>query len=212
MPPSRRPGKANSKKSAPRSALPGDPHSTSANASSDQPLFEIDTTGSSTVRNQLKADLHPAQARLRKGQQKPLLRSDQILAQRSSVPALSSKVQPTLQVQQRKDVKKRAHVDRETKERLKRIVGRDNGGSDSGLWAIKSQKQVNESAPGSGLARSVAAAGIQDLAEFDAWAKSASVSDVARVANGDDDQDVSMEAVVALHNGKKTKPKVCNIG
>jgi hypothetical protein len=135
------------------------------------------------------------------------------LAQRSSFPALSSRVQPSLALQQRKDDKKRAHVDRQTKERLKRLVGRSDQPGQGGLWSIKSEKQLQESQPGSGLARSVAQAAIQNLAEFDAWAVASTSNNLVRVQDGqqddnDNDKDVSMEAVVALHNGTKPKPKV----
>ncbi|GAA5915515.1 hypothetical protein JCM6882_005924 [Rhodosporidiobolus microsporus] len=125
--------RANSKKAAP---------STSASAlasAAEQPLFQVDTTGSSSVRHALLADQAPAAARLRKGQSfKKPLRSDLILAQRSAEPALSSRVVPSAEAKAKQVKKKLAGVDRRTKEKLRRIVGKDGEGE--GLWGVKSAK------------------------------------------------------------------------
>lgn len=77
--------RANAKKSAPTSAAATAPVAT-------EPLFQLDTTGDSSVRNSLQhafsAGANPAAARLRRGTafNKPL-KSDQILAARSAEPA-----------------------------------------------------------------------------------------------------------------------------
>lgn len=183
----KRTGRANSKKAAPSSAA--DMKASAADA----PLFEIDTTGSSTVRHALLADAGPATARLRKGQSfKKPLRSDQILAARSSVPALSSRAQPASEVQARKQAEKRYKVDRETKERLKRIVGRDGQGE--GLWGVKGHQSRGE-----------LTAAMKSAGEYDAWEV-----DEAE-ANKTGEEDMTMEAAIARHTNKKAKPKVSTI-
>ncbi|ORY90169.1 putative membrane protein [Leucosporidium creatinivorum] len=150
-PKQKRSGRANSKKAAPSSSA------TAIASAADAPLFEIDTVGSSTVRHSLLANAAPANARLRKGTSfnKPL-KSDQILAARSSVPALRGKVVPSSDIQARKTKEKLGRVDRATKEKLKRIVGRDGQGE--GLWGVKGAAGEGE------LTEAVKKAG-----EYDAW-------------------------------------------
>jgi hypothetical protein len=140
--------RANSKKAAPSS------YKAAAALAQEQPLFEVDTVGNSTVRNQLAVDQQPASARQRKGVRKPL-RSDLILAARSGVPALSSKVVPSADAQQKKVKAKLGNVDRKTKEKLKRIAGKDGQGE--GLWGIKTGDQ------GEAVER------VKDAGKYDAW-------------------------------------------
>ncbi|GAA5922763.1 Nop53p [Sporobolomyces koalae] len=170
--------RANSKKSAPSSAA----HRAATAAS--QPLFEIDTQGSASVRRTLLADQQPAQARLRKGQSihKPL-RSDLILAQRSDVPALSSRVVPSAEVQAKKTQAKLGKVDRATKEKLKRIAGKDGQGE--GLWGIKSS---SNSQPLSNA--------VKDAGSYDAWLQPEQATA---------DEDSAMKQLLATHD-KKTRP------
>ncbi|GAA6024610.1 hypothetical protein JCM11491_006045 [Sporobolomyces phaffii] len=167
--------RANSKKAAPSS------ETLAANAKPTQPLFEIDTHGSASVRRTLLADQQPAQARLRKGQSihKPL-RSDLILAQRSDVPALSSRVVPSAAAQAKKRDVKAAKVDRKTKDRLKRLAGRDGQGE--GLWGVKSG--ANEQA----LSDAVKAAG-----GYDAWKAQEQPSA---------EEDTAMKQFLAVHDAK----------
>ncbi|KAM0756615.1 hypothetical protein T439DRAFT_376781 [Meredithblackwellia eburnea MCA 4105] len=124
------------------------------------PLFEIDTQGSSSVRHSLLHSFttdNAAQPRLRKGTSftKPL-KSDQILAVRSSVPAMTGRKVPSTEVGRKKDSEKRKHIDKETRERLKRLAGR--AGKGEGLWGVKD---------GEGNAREE---GLKKLnAVYDAW-------------------------------------------
>jgi len=168
--------RANSKKAAPSSKKQA------ADVLASQPLFEIDTQGSSSVRRTLLADQQPAQARLRKGQSihKPL-RSDLILAQRSDVPALSSRVVPNAEAQAKKNKVKAGKVDRATKERLKRIAGRDGQGE--GLWGIKTGDK------GEALSDAVKAAG-----GYDAWKAKEKPSE---------EEDTAMKEFLAIHDAKK---------
>ncbi|KAJ8297219.1 putative membrane protein [Rhodotorula toruloides] len=172
--------RANSKKAAPSTAK------LAASADADKPLFEIDTTGSSSVRHTLLADQAPAAARLRKGQSfKKPLRSELILAQRSNVPALSSKVVPSAEAQAKRVKAKLGKVDRATKEKLKRMTGRDGQGE--GLWGLKSTGDREEAVSGA----------VRDAGKYDAWK-------AEQEATGDD-EDAAMKEVLAIHD-PKTRP------
>ncbi|KAI5477514.1 P60-like family protein [Pseudohyphozyma bogoriensis] len=121
--------RANSKKAGRKAAPPPPPPAPEA------PLFEIDTVGSSSVRHSLlsafsSADPSAAPHKLRKGQSinKPL-KSTQILAARSGVPAVTNR-------RSESEGNKKKRVTREEKERMKRIVGREGKGE--GLWGVKS--------------------------------------------------------------------------
>ncbi|BGP21301.1 P60-like family protein [Rhodotorula toruloides] len=172
--------RANSKKAAPSTAK------LAASADADKPLFEIDTTGSSSIRHALLADQAPAAARLRKGQSfKKPLRSELILAQRSSVPALSSKAVPSAEAQAKRVKAKLGKVDRATKEKLKRMTGRDGQGE--GLWGLKSTGDGEEAVSGA----------VRDAGKYDAWK-------AAQEANGEY-EDIAMKEVLAIHN-PKTRP------
>ncbi|GAA6058507.1 hypothetical protein JCM10212_006946 [Sporobolomyces blumeae] len=173
--------RANSKKAAPSSAQ----HA--AVAAADQPLFEIDTHGSASVRRTLLANQAPAHAKLRRGQSihKPL-RSDQILAERSSVPALSSRVVPSVEAQVKRNAAKLGKVDRATKERLKRLAGKDGQGE--GLWGIKTGDK------GEALSRAVKEAG-----GYDAWKAKEQPAE---------DEDVAMRELLNMHDAKtRVAPK-----
>lgn len=176
--------RANSKKAAPSTAK------LAASADVDKPLFEIDTTGSSSVRHALLADQAPAAARLRKGQSfKKPLRSELILAQRSSVPALSSKAVPSAEAQARRVKAKLGKVDRATKEKLKRMTGRDGQGE--GLWGLKSNGDREEAV----------SSAVKDAGKYDAWK-------AEQEAKGDD-EDAAMKEVLAVHDPKtRPAPKV----
>ncbi|EGU13354.1 putative membrane protein [Rhodotorula toruloides ATCC 204091] len=172
--------RANSKKAAPSTAK------LAASADADKPLFEIDTTGSSSVRHALLADQAPAAARLRKGQSfKKPLRSELILAQRSNVPALSSKVVPSAEAQAKRVKAKLGKVDRATKEKLKRMTGRDGQGE--GLWGLKSTGNREEAVSGA----------VRDAGKYDAWK-------AEQEAKGED-EDAAMKEVLAIHD-PKTRP------
>lgn len=174
-------GRANSKKSAPISEI----------LEIQQPLFEVDSIGSSSVRHTLlhqATSSNPASGRLRRGSSfnKPL-KSDQILAARSNTPALTGRVKPTALVVSRKDKEKMGIVDRATKERLLRIAGRDGRGT--GLWQIKSGGDHPEA-----LTKAVREAG-----GYDAWEKK------VRVAKAGDDLE---EEAVLKANTTRNVPKV----
>ncbi|BGP28454.1 hypothetical protein JCM10296v2_000187 [Rhodotorula toruloides] len=172
--------RANSKKAAPSTAK------LAASADADKPLFEIDTTGSSSVRHALLADQAPAAARLRKGQSfKKPLRSELILAQRSNVPALSSKVVPSAEAQAKRVKAKLGKVDRATKEKLKRMTGRDGQGE--GLWGLKSTGNREEAV----------SSAVRDAGKYDAWK-------AEQEAKGED-EDAAMKEVLAIHD-PKTRP------
>ncbi|GAA6051910.1 hypothetical protein JCM3770_006570 [Rhodotorula araucariae] len=166
--------RANSKKAAPSSA-----HLDTA-----RPLFEIDTAGSSTVRHQLQADQGPAGSRLRKGQSfKKPLRSDLILAQRSGEPALTSRVVPSADAQAKRVKERLGKVDRATKDKLRRLAGKDGQGE--GLWGLRTGD------------RGVAAESVKDAGRYDAWA-------VVHKELGKD-EDAAMNEVLTVNN-PKTKP------
>lgn len=170
--------RANSKKAAPSS------QKAQKAAAADQPLFEVDTTGNASVRHSLLADQAPAAAKLRRGASfKKPLRSDLILAERSGVPALTSKVVPSAEVQTKRVKAKRGQVDRATKEKLKRMTGRDGKGE--GLWGIKSGAG-DEAVPDS----------VKEAGRYDAW---------TAAPEADDDEDLEMKKVLAIHN-EKTRP------
>lgn len=174
--------RANSKKAAPSSKKQ------QADALASQPLFEIDTQGNNSVRRTLLADQQPAQARLRKGQSihKPL-RSDLILAQRSDTPAATNRRAPSTGTQTKRNTVKQGKVDKATKERLKRIAGRDGEGE--GLWGIKTGDQ------GEALSDAVKAAG-----GYDAWK--------AKEQPGEE-EDTAMREFLAIHDSKsRPVPKV----
>ncbi|KAK4705760.1 nucleolar protein 53, partial [Phenoliferia sp. Uapishka_3] len=174
--------RANSKKAAPASVTP---------AKTAEPLFQLDTAGDSSVRNSLQhafsAGPNPAAARLRRGTafNKPL-KSDQILAARSAEPALRGRVIPSLEIEKKKDKVRRTHIDRETKERLKRITGRD--GSGSGLWSVKSGGAKEEA-----LTEAVRQAG-----GYDAWER--------KMEEIDENDDESLKKLI-LANTTRHTPK-----
>ena len=175
--------RANSKKAAPSTAR------LDHQVQQDKPLFEIDTAGSSTVRHQLLADQGPAQARLRKGQSfKKPLRSDLILAQRSSVPALTSRATPSADAQAKRVKSRLGKVDRETKDKLRRLAGKDGQGE--GLWAVKS-----------GGDRPEAVEAVKEAGRYDAWAAAQEQAGM--------DEDASMKEVLTVNNPKtRPAPKV----
>ncbi|KAK4052869.1 hypothetical protein OIO90_004145 [Microbotryomycetes sp. JL221] len=193
MAPTKRSGRANSKKAAPSSAalstaLQGDGSSSNSSFDVSTPLFEVDTVGSSKVRHQLLANQQPAQARLRKGQSfNKQLKSDEILAQRSSVPALQSRVVANSDNSRKR---KLAQVDRKTKDKLKRIAGRDGQGQ--GLWGVKSSNDRPE----------MITEAVKQAGTFDAWAQN-DKSALATETEGD--QDASMQQVLNAHKQKKVK-------
>lgn len=173
--------RANSKKSAPTSTA------AATRAAQDAPLFTVDTVGSSTVRHQLAADQQPGSARLRKGQSfKKPLRSDLILAQRSAVPALSSKVVPSTDAQRKKVKAKLGNVDRQTKEKLKRLAGKDGQGE--GLWGIKTGDQGE------------ALDSVREAGKYDAW-------EAAKAADPNADRGL-LETLRENNPLTKTAPKV----
>lgn len=125
-------------------------------------LFQVDTAGDNSVRQSLQHAASSSGAatggRLRKGESfnKPL-KSDQILAARSNVAAISSRKVPNALTVIKKDQEKAGRVDRATKERLKRMTGRDGQGS--GLWSVKSGAPREE----------LETAAMKSAGEYDAW-------------------------------------------
>ena len=126
---------------------------------SDTDLFAIDDAGNEQLRAQLLSGTHdaPAAAHPRRGSGKPL-KSTEILAMRSKVPARTSKVQPGVMVQHMKEREKRMKVTPELKKRLRSMVKHANA-SDRGLWDATSH---NDRAALQ-LPSAVAGSGSQDL-------------------------------------------------
>ncbi|GAA6008990.1 ribosome biogenesis protein NOP53 [Rhodotorula paludigena] len=174
--------RANSKKAAPTTQRLADA------AELDRPLFEIDSAGSSAVRHALQADQAPAAARLRRGQSfKKPLRSELILAQRSAVPALSSRVTPSADAQAKRVKDKLGKVDRATKDKLKRLTGR--AGQGDGLWGVQAHAAGDEAL----------AQGVKEAGRYDAWAQ-------AEPATLHGAEDATMQAVLDAHDPKR-RPK-----
>ncbi|SCV68097.1 BQ2448_218 [Microbotryum intermedium] len=201
----RRSGRANSKKAAPSSAESARAATETAASTvaasrgagpgaEDDALFQIDTVGSSSVRHALLRDhvQAPAAAKMRKGTSfKKPLKSEQILAARSAVPAISSRVVPAhASAVVKKEQRKAAKVNRETKERLKRIVGRVGQGQ--GLRALKSTDK-RPAASHNGLI-------IDGGNEYDAWGSVVSVEQDVK------DVDKSMQHLMQAHFGQ-IRPK-----
>ncbi|BGP44403.1 hypothetical protein JCM10450v2_000214 [Rhodotorula kratochvilovae] len=171
--------RANNKKAAPSTAQ------LDQSAQDSRPLFEIDTQGSSTVRHQLNADQGPAGSRLRKGQSfKKPLRSDLILAQRSSEPALTSRVVPSADAQAKRVKERLGKVDRATKDKLRRLAGKDGQGE--GLRGVKTGDKGE------------AVENVKDAGRYDAWA-------AAQKKAVDEDEDAAMQEILT-NNHPKTKP------
>jgi nucleolar protein 53 len=127
------------------------------------PIFEIDSKGSSAVRSRLLAEHHgeanPASARIRKGSRvtRPL-RSQEILAQRSNVPGVTSRVRlPPVQVTQKE--RETGKIRPELKRRLARMARRDRRHTGRGLFDAPDQRDVHGE-----LSEAVRRAG-----EYDAW-------------------------------------------
>jgi nucleolar protein 53 len=127
------------------------------------PIFEIDSTGSSTVRSKLLSEhygeANPASARIRKGSRvaRPL-KSQEILAQRSNVPAVTSRVRlPPVQVSKRE--REAGKIRPELKRRLERTARRDRKHTGRGLFDAPNVKDVEGE-----LSEAVRRAG-----EYDAW-------------------------------------------
>lgn len=137
----------------------------------DAELFTVDEAGDEGLRRSLYASTWdaPAAAHPRKGSGKPL-KSEQILAQRSRVPARTSKATPGVMVQQKLEREKRSKITPEVKKRLRGMVKR-NEMHDRGLWDVSdAQKQVGllngENVPTGG---------------YDAWGASTSAVTLPRV-------------------------------
>jgi nucleolar protein 53 len=124
-------------------------------------LFKMDSKGDSSVRNTLLGQLatsNPASGRLRKGTSfNKVLKSTSILAMRSAEPAMTGRKIPDALTVVKKDKEKAGKVDRATKERLKRITGRE--GSGSGLWGVKS----------GGPREELMTEAMKSAGEYDAW-------------------------------------------
>ncbi|KDE04240.1 hypothetical protein MVLG_05339 [Microbotryum lychnidis-dioicae p1A1 Lamole] len=204
----RRSGRANSKKAAPSSAESARaaraPTTSTAAASrasraaatdiDADALFQVDSVGSSSVRHALLRDhvQASAAAKMRKGTSfKKPLKSEQILTARSAVPPISTRAVPAhTSAIVKKEQRKAAKVNRETKERLKRIVGRNGQGQ--GLWAVKTTDE-RPAASQNGLI-------IGGGKDYDAWGS------VVSVKQDDMDIDMSMQQVMRGHLGQ-IKPK-----
>lgn len=125
----------------------------------DAELFAVDDTGDETLRRQVLSSTWdaPAAAHARRGSGRPL-KSAEILAMRSRVPALTSKVVPGIMVQQKKEAERKGKIDPQVKRRLRSMVRRDNA-HDRGLWDV-TVGPSNAAAP---LSQAVEAAGSHDV-------------------------------------------------
>lgn len=124
----------------------------------DAELFTVDAGGDESLRRSLATSWDaPAAANPRRGSGRPL-KSMEILAQRSRVPAQKSKAAPGLMLQQKLEREKRQKISPELKKRLRGMVKRNNT-QDRGLWDVSTgapkEFQMAEIAEGS----------------YDAWAQ-----------------------------------------
>lgn len=112
----------------------------------DSDLFEIDAAGDEALRSRILSSTWdaPAAAHPRRGSGKPL-KSLEILAQRSKVPAQKSKAQPGIMVQDLKEREKRARITPELKRRLKGLVQHANSNERS-----KGNQALPDAVAGSG--------------------------------------------------------------
>jgi nucleolar protein 53 len=127
------------------------------------PLFEIDSRGSSTVRSKLLAEhyaeANPASAKIAKGTRiaRPL-RSQEILAQRSNVPSISSRVKlPSVAVPKKE--RESGKIRPELKRRLERIARRNRKHTGRGLFDAPAAPDIKGE-----LSEAVRRAG-----EYDVW-------------------------------------------
>lgn len=125
----------------------------------DADLFVVDEAGDESLRRQLLSSTwdNPAAAHARRGSGKPL-KSAQILAQRSRVPSITSKVQPGAMVKYKVEREKLMKITPDLKRRLRGMVRKD-GGSDRGLWDVAK--------PGAAM---VERADLKSVGEYDVWA------------------------------------------
>lgn len=154
-------------------------------------LFVLDDEGDDSLRRQLLSSTWdtPAAAHPRKGSGKPL-KSEQILAMRSKVPARMSKAQPRSVMQREKLAhERREKIDPEVKKRLRSMVKRNNV-EGRGLWDVSAQKDVS----GQELSTAVKEAG-----SYDVW--------LANQAEQEEEEDESMDHIKEIV--KAPKPKVC---
>jgi len=102
----------------------------------DAELFTVDAAGDEGLRRNLLSSTYdtPAAAHARKGSGKPL-KSAEILAMRSRVPAQTSKKLPGLMTQIKNDRERRAKITPELKKRLRGMV-KHNNSQDRGLWDV----------------------------------------------------------------------------
>ena len=109
----------------------------------DTELFAVDVAGDEGMRRSMLSSTwdSPAAAHPRKGSGKPL-RSQEILAQRSKVPAQLSKATPGIMAAQKLERERRAKITPEMKRRLRGMVKRDRT-VDRGLWDVAQEKQLH---------------------------------------------------------------------
>lgn len=108
----------------------------------DAELFTVDAAGDESLRRNLLSSTWdtPAAAHARRGSGKPL-KSAEILAMRSRVPAQTSKKQPGLMTQIKNERERRSKITPELKRRLRGMVKHDNR-NDRGLWDVASTSQT----------------------------------------------------------------------
>lgn len=150
----------------------------------DAELFTVDAGGDESLRRSLATNWDaPAAANPRRGSGK-LLKSAEILAQRSRVPAQKSKASPGLMLQQKLEREKRQKITPELKKRLRGMVARTNT-RDRGLWDVSD-----------GAAKELQMADTGDVG-YDVWTKA--------VAHNSE-QDSAHESIRAIV--VRTTPKV----
>lgn len=143
----------------------------------DADLFVVDEAGDESLRRQLQSSTwdNPAAAHARKGSGKPL-KSSQILAQRSRVPGMTSKVQPGAMIKYKVEREKLMKITPDLKRRLRGMVKRDGAG-DRGLWDVSQP-----------AGKMVERADLKSAGEYDVWASTSQV--VQKKVISEDIQDI----------------------
>lgn len=155
----------------------------------DADLFVFDEAGDETLRRQLQSSTwdNPAAAHARKGSGKPL-KSSQILAQRSRVPGITSKVQPGAMVRYKVEREKLMKITPEVKKRLRSMVKRNNDG-DRGLWDVAQAGGAN-----------VQRAEVKNAGEYDMWASTSQEVLMKKPVNEDIADIVVRAPIKVMHN------------
>lgn len=140
----------------------------------DADLFVVDEAGDETLRRQILSFTWdaPAAAHARRGSGKPL-KSTQILAQRSKVPARTSKALPGAMAQYKSEQEKRMKITPVMKKRLRSMV-KHNNSHDRGLWDVDEP-----------LAKNLQLTDPSEAGSFDVWASTSKAAQMAETVSED---------------------------